>query len=106
MGGMIDDGSDGGDLDERPALLAEIIDDPRLRRAKVGGRRGIAGLEADDPRRQFGLRKLCAGRAEHADRPEAEEGAGIDGDGHGRGVAVAVAFGGAGEAVNVRWTGC
>ena len=62
MGGVIDDGGDRRDLRERPPLRAEIVDDPSLRRAQVGGRRGVPGLEADDPRRQFRFRKLRAVR--------------------------------------------
>ena len=72
VGGVIDDGGDRGDLRKRSPLLAEIIDDPGLRRAQVGRRGGVPGLETDDPRRQFRLRKLRAGRTEHADRADAE----------------------------------
>ena len=62
MGGVIDDGGDRRDLRERPPLLAEIVDDPSLRGAQVGRRRWVAGLEADDSRRQFRFRKLRADR--------------------------------------------
>ena len=51
---VIDDRSDRLNLGQRPALAAEIVDDPRLRRAQVAGRGGVAGLEADDPGRQLG----------------------------------------------------
>ena len=56
MGRVIDDGGDGSNLGKRTALFAEIIDDPRLRRAQIRRGRRVAGLEAHDPPGQFGLR--------------------------------------------------
>ena len=92
MGCVIGDGGDRRDLGEGPPLLTEIVDDPDLRRTQFGGRRGVARLEPNDSRWEFGLRKLRAIGAEHADRAEREQRPGIDIDGYRSDGAVAVAL--------------
>ena len=98
---MIDDRSDQQDLGQRPTLIAEKVDDPRLRRAQVAGCGGVAGLEANDPGRQLVLREFHAGGIDNAHRAELEQRARIDIDRDGRDRAVAIAFGGAREGSGV-----
>ena len=98
---MIDGRSDQLDLGQRPALAAEIVDDPRLRRAQVAGCGRVVGLEANDPGRQLVLREFHAGGIDNAHRAELEQRARIDIDRDGRDRAVAIAFGGAREGFDV-----
>src|SRR5262249_723444 len=101
MRGVVDRRSDGGDLRQWPALLAEIIDDPRPCRPQIGGDSRVARLEANDPRRQLGFAKLRPVSRDDAYRPQGEQGAGMDRNRNRRDRAVAIAVRGARKRTDV-----